>query len=347
MRQHALALLLVATLLATGACVVPSFDVDPAGAAIGGDASGSSNGGKSAGGGTGGKSAGGGTAASGGGGTSTGGAQATAGTDQTGGVSNEAGAPGNEAGAPGNASGPLRIGVSLYHDSAGGSDDASGDSTDAKFTKPDGTKAGDFMLVFLGVDHNLSNLSKADLAPGGWKLLDQHGGYGVDGQGAYLLYKVATDAEPDSIVFANVNPEHYGVQGLLSVYRGVTATNPINDYATSVLSTGSSLSVHVDTPTPPITTTVDGCLLIAGLSPDTAIDAPQITMWPAGFDENPVSVTNPGPPTPNGWTNIYSVERHQSKAGAVPASTFGWDMTYGGKEYYGSLTFVLALAPAP
>lgn len=350
MRSRALVSMVVGTLCTTAACVVPSFDVDPKAMASGGDTSSGGNGGKSTGGGSAGKSAGGGStggsSTSGAGGKSTGGAQATAGSDPSGGISSEAGATGNEAGATGNAPGPQRIGISIYHDSAGGGDDASGDSIDATFTKPQGTRAGDFMLVFLGVDHNLSKLSKADLAPAGWKLLDQHGGYGEDGQGAYLLYKVATDAEPDSIVFAGVNPEHYGVQGLLSVYRGVNATNPVNDYVPSVLTSGSKNSSHVETPTPSITTNVDDCLLIAGFSPDTAIDAPKITMWPAGFDENQVSVTNPGPPTPNGWTNIYSAERHQSKAGAVPASVFGWDMTYGGQEYYGSLTFVLALAPA-
>lgn len=332
MQRRALVALFVGTLCTTAACVVPSFDVDPASTASGGDSSGSGSGGKSTGGG--------GSPSGGAGAKSTGGAQATAGSEPVGGASNDGGATGNPPG-------PVRIGVSIYHDSAGGSDDASGDSTDAKFTKPEATQPGDFMLVFFGVDHNLSNLSKADLAPSGWKLLDQHSGYGEDGQGAYLLYKVATDAEPDSIVFANVNPEHYGVQGLLSVYRGVNAANPVNAYVPAVLPTGSKNSTHVESPVPPITTSVDDCLLIAGLSPDTAIDAPMITMWPVGFEENLVSVTNPGPPMPNGWANIYSAERHLPTAGVVPASAFGWDMTYGGEEYYGSLTFVLALAPAP
>jgi len=51
------------------------------------------------------------------------------------------------------------------------------------------------------------------------------------------------------------------------------------------------------------------------------------------------------PPYSIGWANIYSAERRLPLAGAIPASRFGWDMTYGGQEYYGALTFVLALAP--
>ncbi len=330
--MRALVLAACVGLVGVSACVVRSFDVDPAPTASGGNAA--------SGGATAGKSATGGTS----------GGKSTDGGGTGGGVGNEAGAgaTGNEAGAgpikigPG----PTRVGFSVFHDSAGGNDDASGDSHDATFAKPAGTMPGDFMLAFLGVDHNLSQLSNMDLAATGWKLLDEHGGYGEDGQGTYLLYKFATEAEPESIVFVGVNPQNFGVQGLLSVYRGVDTKNPINDYATSVLPTGDKTKTHVDTPTPPITTTVDNCLLIAGLSPDTAIDAPAISTWPEGFDENQVSVTNPKLPRPNGWTNLYSAERHLPNAGAVPMSLFGWDLTYGGTEYYGSLTFVLALAPA-
>jgi hypothetical protein len=87
-------------------------------------------------------------------------------------------------------------------------------------------------------------------------------------------------------------------------------------------------------------------LLIAGLSPDTAVDAPVVSNWPEGFDENQTSVNNPPHPYPNGWANIYTAERHLAQAGTVPASFFGWDITYDGMSYYGALSFVLALAPA-
>jgi hypothetical protein len=339
--------LLVGTVGTTAACVVPSFDVAPAPMATGGNAT---SGSSAASGGASGKPTGGGNSggkvsSGGAGGTSLAGNLSAAGSEQAGSAGNQAGS-GNEAGATGNARGPVRVGISMFHDSAGGDDDASADSVDASFAKPPGTKPGDFMLVFFGADHEL-NISKAGLAPSGWKLLAEQAGYGTDGQGTYLLYKVATDAEPDPIVFAGVDPKHYGIQGLLSVYRGVDPTNPINDYAANVLKTGSASSTEVETPTPPITTNVDDCLLIAGLSPDTAVDAPTISTWPAGFDENQVSVTNPAHPLPNGWANIYSAERHQSKAGAVPTSAFGWKLTYGGQEYYGSMTFVVALAPTP
>ncbi len=35
-------------------------------------------------------------------------------------------------------------------------------------------------------------------------------------------------------------------------------------------------------------------------------------------------------------------KRHQAKAGAAPMSKFGWELTYGGTEYYASPTIVLA-----
>ena len=281
--MRALALAAFVGMAGVSACVVRSFDVDPASTTGGATSSGGAA--------TAGRSAGGGTS----GGKASGGGANGGGNQAVSGGGNEAGA-----GPIGNGLGPMRVGFSIFNDSAGGGDDASGDSTDATFTKPAGTLPGDFMLVFLGVDHNLSHLSNMDLAPTGWKLLDEHGGYGEDGQGTYLLYKFATDAEPDSIVFVGVNPEHFGVQGLLSVYRGVNTKDPINDYAASVLVTGNKTKTHVDTPTPPITTSVDNCLVIAGLSPDSAIDAPKISAWPEGFDENQVSVTNPTmPPAAN------------------------------------------------
>jgi hypothetical protein len=203
------------------------------------------------------------------------------------------------------------------------------------------------MLVFFGSDHFLRNLSAAQLQMSGWKLLDQHTETGIDGQGTYLIYKFAGESEPDPIVFSGINEATMGagVQGLLSVYRGVSPTKPINAYQTFIDEMGSKESSHAETATPAITTTVDHCLLIAGLSPDSAIDAPTIAMWPDGFDENQVSVVNPPNPYPDGWANIYAAERHLPTAGTVPASVFAWDMTYGGTEYYGALSFVLALAP--
>jgi hypothetical protein len=81
------------------------------------------------------------------------------------------------------------------------------------------------------------------------------------------------------------------------------------------------------------------------LSPDSHIDAPVVSYWPDGFTLNHTSVTNPPTPYPNGWANIYTAERPQPQAGTVPASKFGWNMTYDGISWWGSLSFVLALAP--
>jgi hypothetical protein len=246
----------------------------------------------------------------------------------------------------GSALGPVRVGFSEFHDSASGNDDASSHLTAASFAKPSGTAAGDLILVYFGADHSLSNLSGSELSTIGWTLLDQHADYGSDGQATYLIYKFASSAEPDPIVFNDINPDTSGngVQGLLSVYRGVSPTAPINAYEVTVLQTGDDNITHVTTATPAITTTVANCLLIAGLSPDTTVDAPVITAWPSGFVEDQVSVNNPPHPYPYGWANIYSAERHLPTAGAVPASAFSWD-TASGPGYHGSLSFVLALAP--
>jgi hypothetical protein len=247
------------------------------------------------------------------------------------------------------AAGPVRIGFSEFHDSASGGDNASSHLANATFQKPAGTAAGDFILVFFGCDHELQHLSGAYLDAAGWTLLDQHENYGGDGQGTYLIYKFAGANEPTSYVFEGINnaPSGNGVQGLLSVYRGVNATDPINDYAALVVAKGAESVTEVVTPTPAVKTTVADCLLIAGLSPDSAVDAPVITSWPDGFGENQVSVINPAHPYPNGWANIYSAERHVAAAAEVPASAFGWDITGDNHQYYGTLAFVLALAPAP
>jgi hypothetical protein len=111
-----------------------------------------------------------------------------------------------------------------------------------------------------------------------------------------------------------------------------------------VVPTGKQTVTQVATATPTITTTVANCLLIAGLSPDTSVDAPVISAWPQGFGENQVSVNNPAHPYPFGWANIYSAERHLPAASAVPVSEFDWTIS-NGTGYFGALTFVLALAP--
>lgn len=242
--------------------------------------------------------------------------------------------------------GPVRVGYSEFHDSAFGNDNASSHLADASFALPADTRAGDLLLVFFGADHSLRNLSGTDLDAVGWKLIDQKSDYGTDGQATYLMYKFAGDAEPDPIVFPGINetPSGNGVQGLLSVYRGVNRTNPINAFEHNEISEGEAGVAMATTPTPSVTTTVDGCLLIAGLSPDSRIDAPVVSSWPDGFVEDQVSVVNPRYPYPLGWANIYSAERHLARAGKVPESQFVWS-TGEMQEWFGALTFVLALAP--
>jgi len=349
-----------------GACVVPSFTVDPAepaeggaGAGIGGK-SGSAGNPPSEGGsdtGTAAKGSTGGTAGTGAIGEDGGG---DVGATSAGGKSNPiTGGTGSvEAGAGGAAEGgadtgpatsfPTRIGFSVFHDSASGSDQASSHLADATFKKPTGTQPGDLLFVFFGADHSLQNLTGTALSALGWTLQDQRADYGTDGQGTYLLYRIADGTEPDPIVFKDINgtPSGNGVQGLLAVYRGVNPTEPINAYDKIVTLQGEDTpSKHVENATPSITTTVDRCLLIAGLSPDTQVDAPIVNVWPDGFTQNHTSVTNPPTPYPFGWANIYTAERPQAKAGPVPASKFGWNIQYDGISWFGSLTFVIALAP--
>jgi hypothetical protein len=129
------------------------------------------------------------------------------------------------------------------------------------------------------------------------------------------------------------------------VYRGVNATAPIDAYEVVVVQTGETDVTQAATQTPSVTTKVDNCLLIAGLSPDTAVDTPQVVFWPVGFSDNQVSVINPPHPYPFGWADIYQAERRWPKAGTLPASSFTWVFS-NATQYYGSLAFVLALAPA-
>jgi hypothetical protein len=324
--------------LSVASCVIPSFEVEPAPTSRAGNGNSGTTGGGKSGNATGGKS----TGATSNGGTDTGA------TDSVGGTDNPPSGSGAGAGGAGSGvAGPVHVGSSIFSDSASGDNHASAALTDATFAKPTGTAVGDFMLVFFGSDHTLRNLDTGEL-PTGWKLLDQHGEQGEDGQGTYLVYRTVDGTEPDPIVFPGINDAVYsnGVQGLLTVYRGVDTQNPINAYETVLVETGSEASKDVITPTPAITTDVDGCLLLAGLSPDSQIDAPIVTTWPEGFDEHQVSVKNPKAPYPLGWANIYAAERHSPQAGTLPASSFEWSMTYGGTTYYGALTFIVALAPA-
>lgn len=282
----------------------------------------------------------GGTAGTSNGGTNAGGTNA--------GGSNSAGNTGL-GGSGGGVAGPTRIGFSVFHDSAYGNDNASSHLANASFAKPAGTAAGDLILVFFGSDHSLANLDGNTLMSLGWELIDQHSDLGTDGQGTYLLYKIANGSEPDPIVFHDINSagSGNGVQGLLSVYRGVNPMAPIDAYESNPVGTGKDGANFVND-TPAITTHVPNCLLIAGLSPDTTVDRPVIDSWPAGFDENKVSVVNAPNPYPLGWANIYSVERHLPTASTVAASSFTWHVTNTteGGRYFGYLTFVVALAPA-
>jgi hypothetical protein len=272
-----------------------------------------------------------------------GGGQASTGAPGAGGESALGGDGAGGFAGDGGASRPLHIGHSEFHDSASGNDNASSHLADASFALPSGTRVGDLLLVFFGADHSLGNLSGSSLDAMHWILLDQHSDYGTDGQAAYLIYKIADGSEPDPIVFPGINetPSGNGVQGLLSVYRGVSK---VDAYEFDVLKTGESEVAQATTPTPAITTHVDDCLLIAGLSPDTTIDVPVVSSWPEGFVEHQLSVVNPRNPYPLGWANIYSAERYLARAGTVPASAFVWS-TGDQQQYFGSFAFVLALAP--
>jgi hypothetical protein len=336
--------LILASLGCTSACIVSSFDVSDS---VGGASSGGTH--------SGGKSTGGEQPSAGragdvsSGATTTGGTTAIGGTTTTGGTTTSAG----ETSIAGDASGgapevPYRVGFSEFHDSASGSDQASASLKDATFALPPGTQEGDLLLVFFGADHSLQNLDAPALTPLGWSIQLNQKDVGTDGQGTYLLYRFAGSSEPDPVVFKDINnpPDLAdGVQGLLSVYRGISKTGTVNAFETATDTIGEKSLTKVTTPTPGITTTVDGCLLIAGLSPDSAVDAPRVETWPLGFDQNRMSVVNPPQPNPYGWANIYSAEQIQAQAGQIVSDNFVWDLR-NATEYYGTLSFVLALAPA-
>jgi hypothetical protein len=325
---------------------MPGGDVG-SGGALPGETGGSAT----AGAGTGGKVSGGTTAAGGTGGKGTGGiggkgSGGTSAAGGTGGSSTGGSSTGGDSTGGGNVGGgPVRVGVSVFQDSASGTDQASSHLTDASFPRPAGLKAGDFMLVFFGADHSLQQMTAGELMPNGWTLIDQRTDYGGDGQAFYLVYKFAGASEPNQIVFAGINPPSSGngVQGLLSVYRGVNSAQPINAYDKALDKTGNLSAPQGSIPTPAITTSVPGCLALAGLSPDSRIDAPVVSTWPDGFVQNQMSVKNPPTPYPLGWANIYMAERPLPSAGLVPASAFVWQNEQVG--YYGALSFVLALAP--
>lgn len=279
-----------------------------------------------------------------------GGAQSTSGgRSGSGGAEAQAG-EGGSAGDPHPSNGvPYLVGYSIFSDSAGGGDDAGASLADATLDVPAGTQSGDFILVQFGADHSLGSFTGSDLKNLGWKLIDQHTNFGAEGQADYLMYRFAGSSLPANYVFPEINSPNNGngVQALLTVYRGVDPTNPVNAYEVHIDMEGSEGSVDVTTATPAVTTTVPNCLAIAGLAPDSVADAPLITSWPDGFTKNRFSVNNPPHPFPFGWANIYSAERELPQAGALPASEFAWRITYGESTYCGALSFVLAIAPVP
>jgi len=239
---------------------------------------------------------------------------------------------------------PRAIGFSIFSDSASGDRQAGGSVPDATFTTPPGTAEGDFMFVFFGCDHHL-NITNDAVKKLGWNLIDAQGDLGTDGQGTYLMYHFAGANEPSTIVFPGINyTEEFGVQGLMAVYRGVNPEHPVAAYEHAIDLPSTERSADITTPTPALNTTVPNCLAIAGLSPDTYIDAPEILAWPEGFTKHNKAVNNPRWPLPYGWANIYYAERPLPMAGDVAASEFRWHQVRG-TEHYGGLTFVLALAP--
>ena len=241
--------------------------------------------------------------------------------------------------------GPVRVGYSKFSDSSTDPDHANGSVPDVTFEKPPETREGDLMLAFFGVDHELY-IDSAALEANHWTILVAEGGVGTDGQGTYLMSKFAEADEPDMIVFNGVNPALYGLQALLTVYRGVNHDRPVDIYdIAGTADEGADGVTRVSTPTPALTTTVPNCLLLAGLSPDSLVDSPVIVTWPDGF-ANALEVKNKNLPWPNGWANIYLAERPWEEPSTFPASSIVWDIK-AGERYYGAVSFMLALAPEP
>ncbi len=220
----------------------------------------------------------------------------------------------------------------------------SSSNPNATFAAPAGISAGDFILVEFASDDALDNLDISTLAMNNWTLLDAHIDYGGDRQSSYLIYRFAGASEPASYSFNDLTSGD-DFQGLLRVYRGVNQSAPINAFEVFVdnVGDGGNPSANASTPTPAITTTVDNCLAIAGLAPDMVQDAPNVSVWPAGFDADQLSLVAPTIPA---WSNacLYSADQVLPTAGTLPASAFDWHLN-NGVLYSGSLTFVLALAP--
>jgi len=242
------------------------------------------------------------------------------------------------------------------------SDGPDGKNIDEPIAQPAGVQVNDLLLLFISTDHDLlvgtdgSDLpSHREVATSSatdtWTVLLNRT-YGLDGQSCYVFYRFAQATDPGTYVFKGINPYSYGVQMLLRDYRGVDLVYPFHQVSESYATPASDYTgTTFTTPAPTLTTTVANTLAIVGFAPDTYVDTPQITAWPAGFDQNQRSVINKNwvstaPTVDRGWTTLFSAEQVLAAPQTVGASSFGWTSWSTEHAYRGYDTWMIALTPA-
>jgi hypothetical protein len=192
------------------------------------------------------------------------------------------------------------------------------DATTITFTAPAGIQSGELLLILGMAD---TNSSQAWSTPAGWT---KHAAVQAQNTSYVILYKIADGTETDVTVTNNFADQ-------LGWYIRVSGANatPIDAYAFSQTVTGPT---HVITA---ITTTVDNCLAIYGLSHDGGDGLP-FSVAGAGWTEEAEGQAG----TAIGDASACWGTKEQASAGSTGNATVTASVSNGSSSYQ------LAIAPA-
>lgn len=179
-------------------------------------------------------------------------------------------------------------------------------NTDTSFTV-DGLQAGDFVVVVAGSD----GLTPA--SPTGWVSFTS-GGVNPGRRVAYT-FATGTSITLSGLSDPSNNPDDNIAYAVLA-FRGVDPDAPINAFANAVGGPNGNPDP------PPVTTTIDGCMIVALGVLDDDSEAPSVTAPNNGYTLGPVAATLTTGDNANAAT-VMSAYLLQTTAGTATPNGFG------------------------
>ncbi|WP_338376232.1 GEVED domain-containing protein [uncultured Flavobacterium sp.] len=137
---------------------------------------------------------------------------------------------------------------------------ATSTNTSITINKPTGVVAGDIMLVNIGSQANNGNLSNPSLA--GWNIVQGEALQNNNRRWAAVLYKIATNSEPNSYVFSLDNDTDQ-TAGAIIAFSGVDNTSPFDTPSPSY---NISNNTNLVTATGLSTTTANAAIIMLGVA---------------------------------------------------------------------------------